>query len=805
MADVNAPVKQAPAVAPPTRTDEQILPRIRWVPIGKSNCYLDDEKSQSNPIYKTAVDILKHTNFFRAFTASSTIPAIYIQQFWDTICYDRIDGGYKCQLDEQWFNLTKDTLRDALQITPVNNNKAFSSPPTQDTLINFVNGLGYPKEVKHLSNVVTSDMFQPWRALTTIINLCLTGKTSGFERPRAPVLQILWGIINRAHINYAERMYEEFTQSIHTFTEDKKNLAKHTQGKKKATLIVILSVRFTKLIIFHLQRKHKFHPRPKSPLHLPTEEAILGYLKFSAKGTKREVFGMPIPNELITDDIRGADYYDAYLEKVAKHQRYLAGEEVSDPDSPAPKPAKSTKPKVTKQVKPVAPKAATKKPQPAPTKPKEKKRKQAKETTEATPPAKRAKAGKVVKKRTLKKSQQLVDEFVDEGIPLTEPGFGDLEADTQRAIEESLKDAHGAPRGPLPPVVFRETDTGKFQPLPEVEGKGKEKVGAEQAAQVLLNLQTPKKKSPAEQYIFQRRTSAPTEPSGHDESSSLYAELDLSDSDTKSDDEVPPVVKSGAQEEGQAGPNPGKQDEGQAGPNPGNDTVSQPQSTPAVHAEPNLEHTNIEATDASSQPQPEQMDEGFTTTIYPNVLESLKLTVDEPVILEEPVSSTGTLSSLQYLAKDFSFGDQFFNDKPSEADNEKTTGDTKAESMVSITIHQDISAIPPMTSSVIDLVSRPDSPNVHRPLPTTTTVTATTTTILTTIPLLPQPQQGSSDSILINRLGELEQHIADLVDANQALEERLDKHGSRLYRLENQDIPNQVSKAVDEIVTDAVE
>ncbi|GKE05736.1 hypothetical protein Tco_1397754, partial [Tanacetum coccineum] len=478
MVDVNAPVEQAPALAPPTRTDEQILPRIRWVPIGKSNCYLDAEKSQSNPIYKIAVDILKHTNFFRAFTASSTIPAIYIQQFWDTIGYDRTDGGYKCQLDEQWFNLTKDTLRDALQITPVNNNKAFSSPPTQDTLINFVNGLGYPKEVKHLSNVVTNDMFQPWRALTTIINLCLTGKTSGFERPRAPVLQILWGVINRAHIDYAERMWEEFTQSIHTFTEDKKNLAQHTHGKKKATLIVIPSV--------------------------------------SANGTKREVFGMPIPNELITDDIRGAYYYDAYLKKVAKHHRYLVGEEVSDPDSPAPKPAKSTKPKMTKQAKP------------------------AKETTEVTPPAKRAKAGKVVKKRTLKSSQQLVDEFVDEGIPLTEPGFGDLEADTQRAIEkvegkekekveadtqraieESLKDAHGAHRGPLPPVVFRETDTGKFQPLPEVEGKRKEKFGAEQAARVLLNLQTPKKKNPTEQYIFQRRISTPTEPSGHDESSSL--------------------------------------------------------------------------------------------------------------------------------------------------------------------------------------------------------------------------------------------------------------------------------------------
>ncbi|GKE41247.1 hypothetical protein Tco_1464652, partial [Tanacetum coccineum] len=180
---------------------------------------------------------------------------------------------------------------------------------------------------------------------------------------------------------------------------------------------------------------------------------------------------------------------------------------------------------ITKQTKPVGPKAATKKPQPAPTKPKEKK------------------PGKVAKKRTLKKSQQLVDEIVNEGIPLIEPGFGDLEADTQRAIKESLKDAHG---------------------------RGKRKGES-------------------------RRTSAPTEPSGHDESSSLYAELGLTESDMESDEEVPPVVKSGAP------------DEGQAGPNPGNDTVSQTLSTPG---------------------------------------ENLKLTVDDPVIPEDPASSTGTLSSL---------------------------------------------------------------------------------------------------------------------------------------------------------------
>ncbi|GJU23860.1 hypothetical protein Tco_1157202 [Tanacetum coccineum] len=377
-----ANAEQAPARASPVRTDEQIVPRIRWVPIGKSNCYLNEEKSQRSPIFKIAVDILKQTNFFRAFTASSTIPAIYIQQFWDTIRFDSKARSYRCQLDEQWFNINQDTLRDALQITPVDNNRAFSSPPTPDTLVDFVNKLGYPKEVRHLSNVTTNDMFQPWRAITTIINLCLTGKTSGFERPRAPVLQILWGVVNRAHIDYAERMWEEFTQSIHTFTEDKRKLAQHTLGKKKATLILIPSIRFTKLIIFHLQRLHNFHPRPNSPLHLPTEEPVLGHLKFSAKGSKREVFGMTIPNDLINEVIRGADYYDVYLEKVV------------------------TATKATEQ--PTVSKSKAKTSKPAPAKPKEKKRKPVSEPSETQPLPKRAKAGKVAKKRTVKSSKHLL-------------------------------------------------------------------------------------------------------------------------------------------------------------------------------------------------------------------------------------------------------------------------------------------------------------------------------------------------------------------------------------------------------------
>nr|GFA33976.1 hypothetical protein [Tanacetum cinerariifolium] len=46
----------------------------------------------------------------------------------------------------------------------------------------------------------------------------------------------------------------------------------------------------------------------------------------------------------------------------------------------------------------------------------------------------------------------------------------------KRALEESLKSMYDVPRGPLPPVVIREPESEKYQPLPQVPRKGKEKV-----------------------------------------------------------------------------------------------------------------------------------------------------------------------------------------------------------------------------------------------------------------------------------------------------------------------------------------
>nr|GFC78389.1 hypothetical protein [Tanacetum cinerariifolium] len=209
--------------------------------------------------------------------------------------------------------------------------------------------------------------------------------------------------------------------------------------------------------------------------------------------------------------------------------------------------------------------------------------------------------------------------------------------------------------GPLPPVVIREPESGKYQPLPEVPGKGNAKVTEEQS-----------KREESEKGM--------------------------------------PGTNEGSQGkgEGQAGPDPGAQAEGQIG---------------------------------------------------------------SDVLLEDPASSSGTLSSLQHLSKDIRFEDLFFSDKPSEADNEKTTAETEVESMVSVTIQQDMSLIPPITSPIINLTSRPESPKVHQQFKATTIETTTTT-----LPLPPAQQQSTAEAMMMKRIGELEHIMTNLIQVNKEME-----------------------------------
>ncbi|GJQ89414.1 hypothetical protein Tco_0000553 [Tanacetum coccineum] len=498
MAEQNVPTQ------PPTRTDEQIVPRSQWLTIGKSNLLFNAQKIQKNPIFQISVDILSNTNFFQAFTASANVPAIYLQQFWNTMKYNEKTGVYSCQVDEQWFDLSADLLRKALAITPVIPAHPFELPPSGNTVIDFVNELGYPEPVEIVSNIRVNYVYQPWRAILSLINQCLTGKTSGSDKPRHPVLQMLWGIVTQTNVDHAELLWEEFTQGIQTFFSHKaSHKASLKNPKKKVTPLLIPYGRFSKVIIYYLASNNNIHRRPDSAVHHTGDDYILGNLKFVPKGESVEVFGMAIPDPLITEAIQQSSYYPKYLEMVAENSKKTPQESASM--QPVTKRATPKKPTTTTPVK---------------------------QTKPAPPPTKKPSKRKLPQKvRKGKPTFQLVDEDDEaqqESNPQEEGNDPDLElakklslethqekgegegddADLERAIKLSLDPAF-LPQGraPVGGVTIRDPVSETTSKLHEVVGKGKAVVTEEQVAHSLIDLS--KKKRTTDQFILVRRDQTP--------------------------------------------------------------------------------------------------------------------------------------------------------------------------------------------------------------------------------------------------------------------------------------------------------
>nr|GEU53363.1 hypothetical protein [Tanacetum cinerariifolium] len=91
-------------------------------------------------------------------------------------------------------------------------------------------------------------------------------------------------------------------------------------------------------------------------------------------------------------------------------------------------------------------------------------------------------------------------------------------------------------------------------------------------------------------------------------------------------------------------------------------------------------------------PNPEPMHEDFIATIYPKFHESMKHTSEEQVFLENPPSSSGTLSSMKNLDDDFTFGDHFIVDKPTKEEPGEANVEFKVESKENVALYESLKA-----------------------------------------------------------------------------------------------------------------
>nr|GEZ99903.1 hypothetical protein [Tanacetum cinerariifolium] len=396
---------------------------------------------------------------------------------------------------------------------------------------------------------------------------------------------------------------------------------------------------------------------------------------------------MPIPNELISNNIRNAPYYNAYLEMVGKHDRKVIAEKkgkkkTASAKQPKLKPATPPKPKLAKE-----------------------------KSTKTTP---RQKADKAQSKPEPKLKHQ------------RKSGEDDMDCASQMSLELFQAQSQSHVGG----VVIREPVAEAIQPLPVVEGKGKAIVTEKQAAHSLLALHTPKRRSTTDKFIFQRRTLA-IEAGAASEKNNSGGDTEILQINEEQGKDVDEQV---VMNEDQAGPHP-KESRG-------------------ALAGPDLEPTHDE----------------FMADLYLKIQESLKFLADEHAILEDPISSTATLSSMKNLEDLYAIGDQFINDKSTEDEPKKPNAEAEVVSMVTVPIYQASSLVPPLSTPipVIDL-------SLPKPASSTTQALIFTATTKTTTTLPPPSQQQSTTKL-----------------------------ESRVFTLKLRDLPHKIDEAVRESVREDV-
>ncbi|GJY53099.1 hypothetical protein Tco_0444763 [Tanacetum coccineum] len=686
MAEQNVPAQ------PPTRTDEQIVPRSQWLTIGKSNLLFNAQKIQKNPIFQISVDILSNTNFFQAFTASANVPAIYLQQFWKTMSYNEKTGVYSCQVDEQWFDLSADLLRKALAITPVNPTHPFELPPSGDTVIDFVNELGYPEPVEIVSSIRTNYVYQPWRAILSLLNQCLTGKTSGSDKPRHPVLQMLWGIVTQTNVDHAELIWEEFTQGIQTFFSHKaSHKASLKNPKKKVTPLLIPYGRFSKVIIYYLASNNNIHRRPDSAVHHTGDDYILGNLKFVPKGESVEVFGMAIPDPLITEAIQQSSYYPKYLKMVAENTKKTPQEkEFSKREKPAFATVDEERFKPQQESIP--------------------------QREDDDPDL------DLAKKLSLEAHQEKGEE---EGN----------DADLERAIKLSL-DPTFLPQGQGHLLEDNDQDpvSEQLPNLHETVGRDRSLYLEETSTHSLID-KFQRRKRTTDQFILARRdqtspdsqTGPSSQPEDDTSEKVIHESSSTSDSE-RTESETETAAPKGDKDQGEVDSStvtsgvsipvsvPEKAHEALAGPDP------EPMKEDQTGSDSGKLHVSL------AGPNPEHMDDEFLATAYPKVHENLKLITDERVIDDKPESHSGSMSSMKNLDDTFNFGDQFLHDKPTEDDQEKSKVREESDSTIPDSSHQTVTSTPPVIAPFTEVSSSKPSLLVTPP-PINTEATTITTSL----------------------------------------------------------------------------
>nr|GEY98893.1 retrotransposon protein, putative, unclassified [Tanacetum cinerariifolium] len=124
-----------------------------------------------------------------AFQVTADVPEIYMQEFWATAKLHHNSIRFKIDTKKSVLNL--EAFREMLHISPRIPSQSFAELPSEEEILDFLRFIGYSHEIRYLTDVNVNKLYQPWRSFASVINKCLTGKSSGVDSFRLSQAQIL--------------------------------------------------------------------------------------------------------------------------------------------------------------------------------------------------------------------------------------------------------------------------------------------------------------------------------------------------------------------------------------------------------------------------------------------------------------------------------------------------------------------------------------------------------------------------------------------------------------------------------------
>ncbi|GJR56194.1 hypothetical protein Tco_1406715 [Tanacetum coccineum] len=230
--------------------------------------------------------------------ASTSVPWIYLGQFWHTLKEDGSKYKLTFVLDIKDLIMTLDDFRTIFhlpQATDNNHERIVAAPKFSKMVPFFLNDLGFTLDLRSPSKFKTTRLVQPWKTLCKMFSRCLTTRATGHDQPPLLIMQILYCFVNNVHVDYAELLLEGLYYSL----------------EHPSTLI--LYPRFTKLIVAHyMTAYHEISRKVSDKYHNFKNDDIVKSIFNSGKN--KAGVGMKIPSWMITDEMKLTENYKMYAE-----------------------------------------------------------------------------------------------------------------------------------------------------------------------------------------------------------------------------------------------------------------------------------------------------------------------------------------------------------------------------------------------------------------------------------------------------------------------------------------------------------